>query len=134
MIGNVGSASVVFTVNSTYGIVRIFDEPKPRYIAKLDRIRMTGGGFLNIGEDLRTTITLSNIGDKDLEDATITVVVPELGIWKKIGPLDLDKGDKETREVILDMPDDVEPGEYMARIVVSNSKVRRVVHRPIIIE
>ncbi|MBW2984952.1 PKD domain-containing protein, partial [Candidatus Woesearchaeota archaeon] len=134
MIGNVGSASVSFIVNSTYGIISLVEEPKPRYIIKLDRIRMSDDGFINIGDDLRTTISLSNIGDKDLEDARISVVIPELGIWKRVGPLDLDKGDRETREIVLDMPDDVAPGEYIARIVVSNSKTRRVVHRPIIIE
>jgi hypothetical protein len=132
--GNLGSASIIFTVNSSYVPTQFRPVPDPVYKAKLNKIRMVGDGFLSRGDDLRTSISISNIGDADLEDTRITVIIPELGIWKKVGPLDIDKGDKETREVFLDMPDNVRPGEYMARIVVSNNKIRRVVHRPVVIE
>ncbi|MBW2980934.1 PKD domain-containing protein, partial [Candidatus Woesearchaeota archaeon] len=138
--GNIGSASVTYILNNSQPYTPPVpppipvEEPQPVYKAKIEKIRLSNDGFLNPGEDLRTTISLSNIGDKDLENARIAVVVPELGIWKKIGPFDLDEGDKVTREVVLDIPDDIEPGEYVARIVVSNGKTRRVVHRHIIIE
>jgi PKD repeat protein len=131
--GNVGSASVVFIINSTYMIKSYVPPPKSVYQAKLNKIRMSSDGFLIPGEDLRTTISITNTGNEDLEDTRVTVVIPELGIWKRVS-LDIDEGDKETREVVIDIPDDVEPGEYMARIVVSNSKTRRVVHRPVVIE
>ncbi|MFC1705081.1 PKD domain-containing protein [Nanoarchaeota archaeon] len=131
--GNLGSESVVFTINTTTPEIEP-ESDKPKYRAKIEKIRMNNGGFINVGDDLKTRISLSNTGEEDIEDARISVVIPDLGIWKKISHINLDEGDKTTKEVVLDMPDDVEPGEYMARIVVSNGKTKRVVHRLIIIE
>ncbi|MBS3097670.1 hypothetical protein J4209_02635 [Candidatus Woesearchaeota archaeon] len=68
-----------------------------------------------------------------MDDVTVTIISPELGIKKRIGPFDLDKNEDTTRTLLLEMPYYVEPGIYDLRITISNDKYRRVRHRPIVI-
>ena len=78
--------------------------------------------------DVDTIVNVENNLGSKLKGAHITIVIPELGIRKRVGPLNIDSGDEITRMLMLDTYG-AEPGEYCVRITVSNDNIRRVRHR-----
>ncbi len=83
------------------------------------------------GDDVSAAITLANNRNNDFKDTKITVVFPELGLRKRIGPFDLDDDDEMTKQIYLTIPEDTPKGEYIAKITITNekSKIRRVKYR-----
>lgn len=76
-------------------------------------------------------ITFRNDGTKDLDNLKIAVVVQDLGIRGSEGPFDLEGRQLVTKTVLVELPEEVEPGTYDARITLSNGKERRVLYRPL---
>jgi len=83
------------------------------------------------GEDIRTHVRIQNNHNADLDDVRITMIIPEIGVRKRVGPFDLNDNDAIDKEIYLTLPKDVEPGEYIVKIVTTNSNqdFRRVKHR-----
>jgi len=135
--GNVGSDSVTFTVNTSY-VPPPAPSPVPRVPKPQNKIRIGAinipADFVKAGDDLVINLDFENSGDLDLDDVSATVVIPELGIRKKVGPFDVDKSSDASRAIMLPIPEDAEPGEYTARITISNDKLKRVRHRQVIIK
>jgi PKD repeat protein len=125
--GNEGSASVVITVSEEAS------SNNPR-----NNIQITGLSIPNdvveAGDVLEISVDVENIGNSRLNDVSMTVFIPELGIWQRTTAEDIRTGDDETFTVGLDIPADVEPGIYDVRITVSNDDYNRVKHRDIVIE
>lgn len=71
------------------------------------------------GRSLLANVKLKNYGDRDLDDITVTVSIPELNI-KDTATLDeLDADEAETvEELLLRIPMNAEPGDYQIEIVV----------------
>ena len=107
--------------------------PKPQNRIRIGTINIPAD-FVKAGDDLVINLDFENSGDLDLDDVSATVVIPELGIRKKVGPFDVDKSNDASRALMLLIPEDAEPGEYTARITISNDKLKRVRHRPVIIK
>jgi len=78
-------------------------------------------------------VNAKNDLERTQNDLSITVVIYELGLRFKTGEFDLSKRDRDGKVVMWDVPADIPPGEYMARITASNDEHRTVKHRPIII-
>ena len=55
--------------------------------------------------------------------------IPELGIVRRGGPVELDKGDTVSEKVSLYIPMDTYPGEYLVRAIVFDDEAKRVQHR-----
>lgn len=85
--------------------------------------------IVSAGDNAQLAVTLLNDGKKDLEDLKITTLIYDLGLRKSTTTFDLDRNDKVYKQLLLEIPADVEPGEYELRIVASNGEVTRVVHR-----
>lgn len=98
----------------------------------VSRISFDNNYALSPYDDVAATITIKNTGDTKLEDNTITLTIPDLGLRKRVGPFDLNKGESATRKVSLNL-EGAAPGWYYARIVISNDKVTRIKHRDITI-
>ncbi|MDO8740508.1 MAG: PKD domain-containing protein [Candidatus Woesearchaeota archaeon] len=105
---------------------------KPEDKLYVSKITFENDYSLSPYDDLAATVTIKNTGDTKLEDNTITLTVPDLGLRKRIGPFDLSKGESATRKLSLNL-EGAAPGTYYARIVVSNDKVTRIKHRDIVI-
>ena len=130
--GNIGSDSVTFNIDTDF-VPPIAPERKKGGVY-MARVGFINDGFIGVGEDLTAMLGFENTGNFDLDEVRATVVIPDLGIIKSAGPFDLEQGDEVTRAILLELSrEDIAPGEYTARIVVSNDKVRRVRHRPIVI-
>lgn len=82
---------------------------------------------------LHLSTTLENKGRQDLDDLKIAILVYDLGLYYTYGNFDIKEGEKVTKTKALDLPF-IEKGVYDARIVVSNDKIRRVIHRELIVD
>ncbi|MEK6921099.1 MAG: hypothetical protein AABX82_04400, partial [Nanoarchaeota archaeon] len=59
------------------------------------------------------------------------ISIPELGIWITSTADDVRSGDEEEFAIGLDIPDDVAPGVYDVRIVISTDDMKRIKHRDV---
>lgn len=78
-------------------------------------------------------VNVNNQGDDNLDDLSVRVLIYDLGVVLQTGNFDLDDKDTTGKAIFWDVPNDVKPGEYWARITVSNDDVREVKHRLITI-
>lgn len=97
----------------------------------VDRIALTSGEILPIGELLSASVLVTNNAEFNFEDVTIRVTVPEMGITKSILIEDLRSNRDELRNLFIEIPNDAKPGEYEVRITISNDELRRTIHREI---
>jgi len=84
------------------------------------------------GDMLEIGFKLENMGSKELDDVSVLVLIPELGIGRRIGPFDLKGHKKITKWAFIEIPD-VE-GEFAIRLSFSNDNLRRTIFRDVIIE
>ncbi|MBN1156587.1 hypothetical protein JXA85_03165 [Candidatus Woesearchaeota archaeon] len=70
---------------------------------------------------------------EDMKQVSVSVVIQELGLRFKSNNLRIKKDKRERFNVPIELPEDVQPGEYYARITVSNDDYRRVKYREIIV-
>ena len=74
-------------------------------------------------------VNVKNDGTKNLEDLKARVYFYELGVLLQSSPFDLNNGDTDGKFISWNAPERVKPGDYLARITVSNDDVRKVRHR-----
>ncbi len=77
---------------------------------------------------------LLNDGPMDLEDLRVEVSFPEWGIGRISASFDLDQGDQWSREMGFQVPEYVEPGQYLVQIAVDNDAFREVTYRIVYVE
>ena len=84
---------------------------------------------MKIEEELITGTIIENSGERDLEDVRVNVLIADLGVWRKVGPFDIEPNDQAVSDVLIELPNDAPAGRYDARITISNNDMRRVVYR-----
>lgn len=97
---------------------------------KIDSLQILNE-YAKPGEDIGTHVRIQNNRNADLDNVRITIIIPEIGVRKRVGPFDIDDNDAIDKEIYLTLPDDVEPGDYIVKIITTNSNqdFRRVKHR-----
>jgi hypothetical protein len=100
----------------------------------LHSVRFVSDEYLVIGEDLITRALLDNVGNADLEDVKVNVLIADLGVRRSVGPFTIDDDDNTDRKVYIQIPDWSQPGEYDVRITISNDDMHRVVYRKFVVE
>ncbi len=83
------------------------------------------------GAIVPVTISLRNNGDHKLENLEGAVSIQDLNIRASFGPLDLPIGKKASRTIYVELPEDVQPGTYYARVTIDSGSVHRVKHRQV---
>lgn len=85
------------------------------------------------GEWVPVIISIRNNGDERLDDLTVSVSIAELGIRAaRVGPFDLSIGKRVTKTLYVQLPENVEPGTYYARITMDSSNgMSRTIHRDV---
>jgi len=139
-----GYYDVIVAVRDTAGLndtqsCRIRLEPKesrsPRKRVYIKTIRMNNKVYEAIcpGEQVYVDMNFMNLLYQDIRKATFRVTVPELGISYKAGPFDGPEAREFMRQyVLLDIPEDAEPGVYIVRMSLTDDKgFRRTRHREI---
>jgi uncharacterized membrane protein len=79
--------------------------------------------------DIVARVNVENLGNIDLEDVKVTVSVPELGLRRSVGPFKIDADDVAIRRFVLDLFDDVYPGEYYVKITAEDKDHRKTKYR-----
>lgn len=85
------------------------------------------------GALLRAFVTLSNEGTKDFNDLVITMEIQELGLKSSVSKFDLDDGQKKTKELTLQLPANVNIGEYDVQFTIKNDDVNVVKYRTVFV-
>jgi len=71
------------------------------------------------GRSLLANVKLKNYGDRDLDDITVTVSIPELNVRDTATLDELDADESETvEELLLRVPMNANPGDYQIKIMV----------------
>ena len=102
----------------------------------VERIRFLQGDAVTAGDTLRAVLEVENEGDKTLYGTSVMLAIPELGIHRRQGRVDMTRGEVTSRDVQLDIPADIPEGWYMLRVFVSDddSIVSRKLYRWIYIK
>ncbi|MBI2576027.1 hypothetical protein HYV84_02350 [Candidatus Woesearchaeota archaeon] len=110
---------------------RKVSDPREQFFVGRIRTNQQEYDIIPPGGDLFVDLTFENTGRYNTHDATIRVTVPELGISRKLGPFSGPEiGEEMSHGVVLDIPDDAEPGVYTVRISLSDLHgIRRSRHR-----
>jgi len=109
------------------------DDDEPDYEAHIGAVRFPLGDALSPGEALPVTVIFRNDGDRRLDNAKVTAMIPELALRDSVGPFDVTIGDSVSRTLILPLPADIEEGRYYLRISIDSGSVHRTIHRDIMV-
>jgi len=87
------------------------------------------------GDQLLLKIYVKNNGKEKLEDMKIVLVNQELALRDSIGPMDLKRGERASKTLLLDFPQGIEKGYYYMRINVHAADgIDRVIYRDVRVE
>ncbi|MFT4302929.1 MAG: lamin tail domain-containing protein [Candidatus Woesearchaeota archaeon] len=82
----------------------------------LQRIAIDNDGFTNAGNEIMMYVTLRNSDNGEMNFVRMQIGIPELGVVRRIGPMNLASGQTVTRSVPMFIPYGTLPGEYDVRI------------------
>ncbi|MBI2208285.1 hypothetical protein HYU50_02215 [Candidatus Woesearchaeota archaeon] len=74
-------------------------------------------------------VNVNNEGSDDIDNLQVKVFIYDLGVVLQTDEFDLDDHDAEGKLLYWSVPNDAKPGNYWARITVSNDDVREATHR-----
>ena len=74
-------------------------------------------------------VNVNNHGTNNLDDLSVSMLIYDLGIILKTNSFELNDGDSDGKFLFWDIPKSAKPGNYWARVTVSNDDVRKVRHR-----
>ena len=86
------------------------------------------------GEALSLTMTLQNNGAARVRDARLSVVSQDLGIRRSTGEFSVGAGQSVSKSLVVELPDEVLPGEYLLKIAIEGDKVRETIYRQVIVQ
>jgi hypothetical protein len=149
MFSNVGNYTVTLTVLSDGGmtgravatkvievmpIVPVVILPQEDGDMVIERFAIVNEEKLKAGDFMTCVLDVRNRGNVDLDNVRLQIAIPELGISRRAGPFDLDKGQSTTRTLKLFIPLGTDPGQYLVRASAYDEEAKRVQHRDIVIQ
>jgi len=84
---------------------------------------------LKPGSFTEVLVNLENHGRRDLDDVSLTISVPDLGIRMNRNIDEIDGGEEKTYIMPLDIPIFAETGFYPVKISAQNDDERRIMYR-----
>ena len=85
------------------------------------------------GDTIEISMNLENTGKTRLENIRISASIQEFAERSREGPFDIGKRDQITKNLFIQIPEDVPSGEFYIRFSFSDGTIRRVKYRPITI-
>ena len=85
------------------------------------------------GEDINIIVRLENNGQQEMKATSITATVQELGLIEKKGPIDVDAEEDANKVLMMNIPQDTEPGMHYLRLNAGNDNFQRIVYRDFIV-
>lgn len=98
-----------------------------RHLLTIKKVYFSPEFEVKTGSTLIAKVKVKNVGERDEEDMTVRVAVPELGLSES-GPLEeVETGESETsEEMYLRIPRDAEAGEYKVVVTVEYDEYEEV--------
>ncbi|MFH1276611.1 MAG: Ig-like domain-containing protein, partial [Candidatus Woesearchaeota archaeon] len=81
------------------------------------------------GDVLSVNVALDNKGNTDLENAKVTVLLPELGIKRSSKTFDINAGETKRGAVKVQLPAYLDEGEYLVKVTVNNDQYHETSYR-----
>ncbi len=72
---------------------------------------------ISCNKDASLTVTIKNTGSDDQDEVSIFLESSKLDIKQSIYHIELDEGDRTSKTFDLDIPNDIEPGQYFIQII-----------------
>ena len=85
------------------------------------------------GQTIQIRITMTNTGNKKLKDTKVSATILDLGERKTTTLRTLKTGTRQTKILLLEIPEDAQPGEYDIKLTMKNNLVKRIKYRQITI-
>ena len=102
----------------------------PRKIAHINSIKFDNE-FVKAGDNIELFINFENKVNFHIRDARLTAIIQDLGIRSKTVKADVGKNQDSSNLLILEIPENTEPGRYYVKIVIDLDGDRRIKYRPI---
>ena len=83
-----------------------------RDVVDWNRLQLLTGEEYSPGDIVAVLVDFYNDGDNEMQNARIAVTIPELGVRRTIGPVDINEGADFVETVYLQLPADAMPGVY----------------------
>jgi hypothetical protein len=83
------------------------------------------------GDTVPVTISFKNNGDDKLEDVSAAVAIQDLNIKASIRVEELPVSKRVSRTINVELPENVQPGTYYARITIDSGSLHRVKYRDV---
>ena len=85
------------------------------------------------GEQIIMNIRVDNNGARNLQDVEVRASILNTDAYGSIGEFDVDRGRALREILIMDVPEHLEPGEYLIRVSVGNSEFHDTTYRQVTI-
>lgn len=106
---------------------------KKEFIGLMMAVFLVAGAFgLHFGKirygsiydnNLELHYNARNIGSENIENAKVTIWIPELGFYTRTSTFDIDRGDKHGQFLLMPTGE-LEEGTYLAKLTLSNDHAR----------
>ena len=101
----------------------------PRRKIHIDSIRYIEE--VKAGEELEVFVSLENTNSLETKELSAMVVIPELGLRKKVGNEQLKEGEAITKRALIEIPEDAKKGIYDVLIEVNDHDTNRRRYRQV---
>ncbi len=92
------------------------------------RVFIRSDEVVTSGEYLEIFVALKNEGQIEHEDLSISVVIPELGLFRRFSPYDLNVQSGISKYFDMEISDDTNPGIYDIRVFITNGEYKKIQH------
>ncbi len=82
--------------------------------------------YFKPGEMVNLDVTLTNSREEDIDKASVQIMIPKMGFIKRFGPFEMEEDDLVTKKVQFKIPENVAPGTYELRTVITTGTDQRV--------
>ncbi|NQV91442.1 hypothetical protein HQ489_03120 [Candidatus Woesearchaeota archaeon] len=127
VILSVSNGKITVTQTFTITVRAAYSNTKIASVHVLPEVA-TQGDYIAVG------VHVKNDGNENWDDTNIRAFVYGTNMYGTSGEFDLKKGDSATKTIYLNVPYDVESGEYTLELTVSNDHHNSVVYRTVTIQ
>lgn len=94
-----------------------------------NRLDLINEDCIKPGDDIEIIVSFTNKGRETMKDARLTANIDELSLMTKVGRFSVDKDQRITKSLFLEIPRDTQPGWYDLRVSAGDDFYKRIKFR-----